>query len=88
MKKLPCFGKGGLVRFISRFVLPSKPIREKYPKSPKSHKLDNLVMIAEAENTIWRNSSVINVYTFWHAGFEDVEFYSGRRCMHFKKKGR
>ena len=44
-------------------------------------------MIAEAENTIKRNSGVRNVYTFLHTYFEGVEFYAARRYIHFTKEG-
>ena len=88
MKKSPCFGKGGLASCIARSIHPSKPIREKYYNRLKSHKIENLVLIADAEKTIQRNSGVSNVYTFSHADFEGVEFYAARRYVHLKKEGR
>ena len=56
--KIIYFGKGCLVSCISCFICPSKPIREKYPNLTKTHKLENLVSIAENENKIHRKSSV------------------------------
>ena len=78
MKILLCFGKGGLTSFISRFVCPILPIREKYLNHPKSPNLNKLVLIAEAKKTIRRNSGVSNVFMFLHAYFEGVEFYPAR----------
>ena len=74
MPKSLCFGNGGLAICISWFIHPSKTIREKYTNLPKTHNLKNLVLIVEAEKTIWRNSGVSDVYTFSHAGFEGVGF--------------
>ena len=73
---------------IPRSIRPSNLIREKYPNYLKSHKLENLVLIAEAEKTIWINSGVSNVYTFSHAYFEGVKFYAARRYVHLKNEGR
>ena len=86
MPKTLCFWKGGLERFISLFIFPIKPIREKYPSRPKTHKLDNLVLIAEDKNTIQRNSDIINVYMLLHADFEDVEFYATSQYVLFTKE--
>ena len=44
------------------------------------------MLITEAENKIWINSSVSNVYTFSHADFSGVEFYSVRRYVHFSRE--
>ena len=79
MKKSIRFGEGGLVRCISWLVHPIKPIRSNYPNLLKSHKLDDLVLILESENTIQINSAVSNVYMFLHVYFGDVEFYAVRR---------
>ena len=49
-------------------------MREKYPKCPKTHKVENSVLIAEEENKIHINSGVSNVYKFLHADFEGVSF--------------
>ena len=68
------FGKRGIAICISRFIRPSKPIREKNPNRPKTHKLENLVLIAEEEIKIHINSGVSNMYRFSHADFKDVEF--------------
>ena len=81
-------GKGGLVSCISRFIHPSKPIREKYTNLPKTHKLENLVLIAEDQNKIQRNSGVSNVHTFSHADFKGVEFYAARKYVNLTKEGR
>ena len=78
MPKTLCFGKGGITSYISRFIHPSRPIKEKYPNRPKTHKIENLVWIAEEKNKTGRNSSVSNVYMFSHADFDGVEFYSAR----------
>ena len=83
MKSSPCFGKSGIIRFIPRFVHPSEPIRENYTNRPKSHNIENLLLIVEAEKTIQINSSVSNVYTFLHADFEGVDFYAASRYVHF-----
>ena len=73
---------------ISPFIHPSKPIREKYQNRPKTHKLKNLVLIAEEEKATQRNSGVSNVYTFSHADFKGVEFYDARRYVNLKREGR
>ena len=88
MPKTLCFGKGGLAICISQFIHQSKQIRENYPKHTKTHKLENLVLIAEDKNIIHRNSSVSNVDTFSHAGFDGVEFYATRRYVNLTKEGR
>ena len=64
MPKILCFGKGSLVICISQLILPSKPIRLKYYNHPKKHKIENLVLIAEEEDKIRRNSGVSNVTCF------------------------
>ena len=51
------------------------------------------MLIAEAKNTIRINTiriniSVSNVYTFLHADFEGVEFYTTRRYVYLKKEVR
>ena len=69
MPKSICFRKGGLVICISWLIHPSKLIREKYTEHPKTHNLENLVLVVEAENRIRINISVSNVYTFLHADF-------------------
>ena len=61
MPKTLCFGNMSLAIYILRFIKPSKPIREKYPNHLKTHKLENLVLLAEDEKRIRRNSGVINV---------------------------
>ena len=88
MPKTLCFGKGGLASCIPWFIRPSKPIREKYKNCPKTHKLENLVLIAEEENKIQINSGVSNVHTFSHACFGGVEFYAARKYVHLTKEGR
>ena len=85
MSKTLCFGKGGLASCILWFISPSKPIREKYPNHPKTHKLENLLLVAEDENTIQINIGLSNVYTFLHAYFEGVEFYAARLYLHLTK---
>ena len=76
----------GILRiYISQITSPINPIREKYPNHPKSHKLKNLVFIAESENTIWRNSDVSNFYTFLYANLEGVKFYDARKYLYLKK---
>ena len=67
---------------ISRYIQPNKPIREKYLNRPKTHKLENLVLIAEDEKKIWINSGVRNAYTNSHVDFEGVEFYAARQNVH------
>ena len=51
----------------------------------KYHKIENLVLIAESEKTIRRNSAVSNVYTFSHAVFERVGFYAARLYVHLTR---
>ena len=50
----------------------------------KSHNLDNLVLIVEAKNMMRINIGVINIYTFLHAYFEGVGFYTARKYFHLK----
>ena len=87
MKKPLFFGKEGLAICISLFIHPSKPIKKKYPKRPKTHDLDNLVLIMKVENTIRINIGASNVYIFLHADFEGIEFYAARRYVHMTKEG-
>ena len=88
MPKTFFYGKGGIVRCISQFIHPSKPIKEKYLNCTNSHKFKNLVLIAKAKNTICINSGVSNVYTFLLAYFEDVGFYAARRYVNLTKDRR
>ena len=88
MPKKPCFGKGGLGSFISQFIKLSKPTREKYPNHSRYHKYKNLVLITEAKNLTQRNSSASNVYTFWQADFEGVEFYASGCYVNLRNKKR
>ena len=88
MKKSLYFGKRSLGICISRFIHQSKMIRDKYPNCPKSHKIDKLVLIAEAKYKIRRNSGVSNIYTFLHAYFGGVEFYATRKYVNLTKEGR
>ena len=73
---------------ISGLILLSKLIKEKYPNRPESHKLNNLVLIAEAGKMIRKNSCLSNVYTFLHAYFEGVESYATRRYLNLTKDRR
>ena len=88
MSKLLCFGKGGLESRISLFIHLSQPIKKKYQNRPKAHKIDNLLLIAEAKKKIRVNIGVINVYMFLHSDFEGVEFYAARGYVHLKTEGR
>ena len=45
------------------------------------------MLIVEAENSIWRNSGVSNVYMFLHADFGGVGFYATRRHVHLTREG-
>jgi hypothetical protein len=45
-------GVGGVGSCISRFIHPSKPIRDKYLNRPKGHKLENLTIIAEGNTAL------------------------------------
>ena len=83
-----CFGKEVLQRCNSLFIHPSKPIWDKYTNFLKMHKLKTLVLIEEAKNTIRRNSCVSNVYSFWHADFEGVEFCAVIQYVCLQKKVR
>ena len=74
------------MRCISRFIRPRKLIRQKCKNRPKYHRFKNLVLIAEEEKIIQKNSSVINVYTFSHADFKGVQFYSARKYAHVTKE--
>ena len=76
------FCKGCLARCVSCFIRLSKLIRYKYPNRPKTHTLENLVLIAEDENKIRKNSGVSNVYMFLHANFKGAGFYSKRPYVH------
>ena len=51
----------------------------------KSYNLDNLLLMAEAKNTISINSVVSNFYKFLHAYFEGVEFYATSQYVHLTK---
>ena len=74
--------------YIPRFIHPRKMIRENDPNRLKFHKFKNLVLTAEAEKMIWKNSGVSNVYRRLHAEFEGIEFYMSSQYVSFTKKGR
>ena len=52
----------------------------------KTHNFKTLLLIAEAEKTIRRNSGGSIVYIFSHADFEGVEFYASRGYVHLTKE--
>ena len=54
----------------------------------RSHQFDNLALVAEAKNTIRRNSGVGNVYTCLHAKFEGFQFHAARKYVNLTKEGR
>jgi hypothetical protein len=80
-------GVGGVGSCISRFIHPSKPIRDKYVNRPKGHKLENLTVIAEGLKTVRRGGGPTNVFIFSHGDFPDVEFYAARRYLHITEEG-
>ena len=88
MKKSLCFGKGGLARYIPRFIHPSQKIRNNYPNHPKMHMIENLVLIAEDEKAIRINSGLRNVCNVHMLISKGVEFYAARRYFHLEKEGR
>ena len=57
-----------------------------YHNRPKSQKLKSLVLIADAERSIRRNSGVSSGYTFLNADFEGVGFYIARQHVHLKNR--
>jgi hypothetical protein len=81
------FGVGGVATCISRFVHPSKPIRDKYLNREKGHKLDNLKIIALQEKVIRRGAPAAKVYIFSHDDFPDQEFYASTRYVHLTQEG-
>ena len=46
------------------------------------------MLIAEDENKTLIDSGVSNVYKFYHADFEGVEFYAVMKFVHLKKEGK
>ena len=81
-------GRGCLASCISNGAFTwVKPTREKYPNHLKCHNFNNLVLIVEAKKTIWRNSGVSIVYTFWHEDFDGVELCAARQYMHLTRNG-
>ena len=82
MTPLLRFGVVGVVSCMSRFIHPSKPICEKYPNSPKAHKLEDLILIAESEISIQRGGGLAKVYKLSHLNFPDVIFYAAKRYVH------
>ena len=84
MSKTLLGGKWGLMSCISWFNRPIKPIRGKYIILTKTHRVENLVLIAEDEKKIQRNSGESIVYTISYADFEGVDFYIARKYIHLK----
>jgi hypothetical protein len=79
-------GRDAKAHCISRFVHPSKPIREKYPNAAKGHKLEGVILIAACEKVIRRNTAPAAVYSFSHPDFPDI-FYAARRYVHLTEEG-
>ena len=77
----------GVVSCMSRFIHPSKPIREMYPNRPKDHKLEDLILIAESEISIQRSGGLAKVYIFSHLNFPDAIFSAEKRYVHMTLEG-
>ena len=81
-------GVGAIASCISRFIHPSKPIREKNPNRQKGHKLEGCIIIDQVEKTIKRGSEKpIPCYTFSHPDYDGIIFYASRHYVHVTTEG-
>ena len=52
---------------MSKFVHPSKPIRDKYPKRPKDNKLEGFVLVDVDVKVVRQGANAILVFVFAHS---------------------
>ena len=66
-----CSGVGDVVSVMSKFVHPRKPIFDKYPNRPKSHKLQGVVLVEVDAKVVRQGANAILVFVFTHSDFPD-----------------
>ena len=77
-----CAGVGDVAPVMSKFVHPSKPIRDKYANRPKNHKLEGAVLVEEDVKVLRRGADLIPVFVFTHANFSDKKIYAAKQYIH------
>ena len=80
-------GVGAVASVMSKFVHPSKPIRDKYPNRPKNHKLQGVVLEEVDVKVVRWGANEILVFVFTHFYFTDQQFYSAKQYIHVIKEG-
>ena len=59
-------GVGEQGECISRFIHPSKPVRDTYPNRPKGHKVLGLIFIGQEIKVIRHGTEPVGVFNFRH----------------------
>jgi hypothetical protein len=80
-------GVGAVAWVMSRFVHPSKPLRDQYPNRPKNHKLEGIILLREEDKVVQRGTEPVPVFLFRHEDFPNKEFYFVRRFLHVTQEG-
>ena len=78
-RKKKIMGTGAVVSVLSKFVHPSKEIRDKYPVRAPTHRLEGCVVIREAVKTINRREQAAIIFT--HDDFPNAALYACGRHL-------
>ena len=80
-------GVGAVASVMSKFVHPSKPIRDKYPNWLKKHNLHRVVLVEVDTKVVQRGANAIMVFVFTHLDFPDQKLYAANRYIHVNEEG-
>ena len=80
-------GVGAVASVMSKYVHPSKSIRDKYPNLPKNHKLQGVVLVEVDAKFVRRGPNAIMVFVFTHFKFTDQQFYAAKQYIHATEEG-
>ena len=72
---------------ISRFVHPSKPVRDTYPNRPKGHKVLGLIFIGQEMKVIRSVRKPVEGFTFRHKDMPNKILNSVKRYVRVTVEG-
>ena len=75
-------GVGAVASAMSKFVHPSKSVRDKYPNRQKNHKLQGVVLAEVDAKVVRQGADAILFFIFTHLDFPDEQFYAAKRYIH------
>jgi len=78
-------GTGAVVSILSKFVHPSKEVRDKYPVRAPTHRLEGCIVVREAIKTINRREQSSIVFT--HDDFPNVALYACSKHLKIVEEG-